>query len=357
MTFQLPYNPLLSYPRDCCQMQVSGTDSFRRGHRMLFGDAHDSPFKNFGGNRANIEKDMRRLWGAKPGNIYCQADQSGAEALIVAHLCREGKYRSLFKHGLKPHAYLALKLFREQWHEFHNKDEVELACKTPIAELKHLPFWPVLVKLIMDSDNWESSKRYYHFAKKTIHAGSYGMRENTFILQLLKESEGEIVLTKEHGKTFLGGFHNEFPEIQEWQFRVFNAARKHRLLRNLFNHPYAITDYVPDDIEKIKNLIAWIPQSTVAEITRTAWVNLYNYIAANNKCWHLLIDNHDSYMAEGPEAESLELAKAMKQFIEIELTSPFDGTVFRMRSGVSVGKNWSPYKEGKNEDGLKEIKF
>jgi hypothetical protein len=364
MTFQLPHLSYLSYPRDCCQQLVSGTDSFRRGHRMLLSNEVDSPFSNFGGNRANIEKEMRKLWMAEgpsakfpDGYLFCNVDQSGAEALIVAYLCKDAKYRLLFKVGIKPHTYLALKLFHNQWHEYFDKDKVELACKTPIAEIKGLPFWHDLEGIIKDSDNWDAQKRFYHFAKKTIHAGSYGMRENTFILSMLKESEGDIVLTKEQGKQFLMGFHSEFPEIQDWQFRTFDRARKHKLLRNIFGHPYHITDYVPDDIEKCKDLIAWAPQSSVAEITRTAWVALAQHIQQGPKHWHLLIDNHDSYMAEAPAKEILDLAKYMKQFIEIEFTSPFDGSKFRMRSGVSVGKNWSPYKEGKNEEGLKEIKL
>lgn len=356
MVYNLP--PIrLSLPRDTTHNIVSGTESFRRASRMLLSSKLETPYNNFGGNRANLEKGMRRIWKADKGYIMCQVDQAGAEALIVAHLCQDKKYRSLFKNGLKPHAYLALKLFREVWHQYFPADQVELACNTPIERLKLLPFFADLVRCISDSDNWESSKRYYHFAKKTIHAGGYGMRENTFILQMMKESEGEINLTKTQGKEFLSGFHNEFPEIQDWQFRVFATARKKKQLRNLFGHPYNITSYIPDDIEKCKDLFAWIPQSTVAEITRTAYCNLQEHIETENRDWHILADTHDSYLAEAPEDQGMELAKTMKHFIEIEFTSPFDGSVFRMKSGVSLGFNWAPWKEGKNEEGLKEVKL
>lgn len=356
MIYPLPKLPL-SLPRDTTQYYIAGTDTFRRGHRSMMQSDLDTPYHNFGGNRGNLEKGMRIIWKADAGYRMCQVDQSGAEALVVAHLCDNKKYRSLFRNGIKPHAYLALKLFREQWHQYFNKDQVELACVTPIEQLKSLPFWKDLATMIADSDGWESSKRYYHFAKKTVHAGSYAMRENTFILAILKESEGDIVLTKDQGKDFLKGFHSEFPEIRDWQFRTFAKAKKHKQLRNLFGHPFNITDYIPDDIEKNKDLIAWVPQSTVAEITRTAFVNLYNYIATHSKQWHQLADGHDAYMAESPEAEILDLAKIMKQFIEIEFTSPYDGSIFQMKSGVSIGSNWSPWHEKKNPEGLKEIKL
>lgn len=159
----------LSLPRDTTQSILTGATTFRTGHRKLFSNKRDTPFNNFGGNRANIEKPMRQLWNADKGMLLCQVDQAGAEALIVSYLCKDKKYRSLFKHGIKPHIYLALKLFKEQWREYWNPEEIELASITTIPLLNQLPFWKALNNLIKSSDNWLSSQRYYHFAKKTIH--------------------------------------------------------------------------------------------------------------------------------------------------------------------------------------------
>jgi len=353
-----PLPPIkLSLPRDTTQNIVSGTDSFRRASRELLQNKVDTQFNNFGGNRANIEKKMRKIWKADKGYKICHADQSGAEALIVAYLCRPGKYRALFKNGIKPHTYLALKLFKEQWCEHISRDKVELACVTKIQELKSLPFWPELSSLIADSDNWPSSKRFYHFAKKVIHASSYGMGVNTFVLNMLKESEGDIVLSKTQGKEFLNGFNQEFPEISEWRVRTVDKARKEKVLRNIFGHPYNITDFVPEDVEQNKDLIAWVPQSSVAEITRTAFVQLYQYIEKEKKDWHQLFDTHDSYDAESPEEEIMDLAKVMKSLLEQEFKSPYDGEPFKMRSGLSIGYNFAPYHKESNPLGLQDIKL
>jgi hypothetical protein len=654
---------LLNKPRDTTSWVIGGTDSFRLSSREFLASRQDYPGRNIGGARQNIEKSMRKVWQADDGYLLCQIDQSGAEALIVAYLCRDAKYRSLFKNGIKPHLYLGLKLFPYVWKkEMPDKEkEIEEALVVPIPQLPLLPIWKPLSAMIADSDNWESNRRYYHFSKKTIHcvdeqtevltnegwvsvseipknimvcakdgamffddvswnygdysgemihfketyldqfvtprhiiplvssdktlklraadtlvnykggrvptsgnyiggnsditedearliaaiqadgsyvfnkiifhlrkdrkvdrldyllksigikfeyqlqivdkttvdayfkfdkpprltpfltfdklfkyqllnlnrnalnafiseihkwdgtvnytdsgkrqesycskykrnldiiktllhlsnrrgticpytedvfemtlntkrtlsrlnwkgpaktvnftgkvycpttstgmflirrnghisitgnSGSYGMRENTFRQGLLKESGGTINLTHEQASKFLMGFHMEFPEIQQWHIRVFEQAKRTKQLRNLLGFPYNITDFV--DQNDFKDLIAWTAQSTVACITRQCFVRTQHYIEQNNKQWHLLGDCHDSVLAEAPENEVLELAKVMKEYMEIELTSPLDGSKFRMRSGISIGKNWSPYKEHKNPDGLKEIKL
>lgn len=348
------FHNLLNSPRDTSAWIISGTDSLRLGSRMLLKVRGDKSDRNIGGNRANVEKGMRRMWIPDDGYSICQVDQSGAEAMIVAYLCRAAKYRTLFNVGIKPHTYLALKLFRNVWIEKFPKERVDEACNTPIESIGKLPFWKDLSDHIKDSDNWHYSKRYYHFAKKTVHGFSYAMGENTFRQAMLEESEGLINLPFNEAARFKLGFFTEFPEILQWHSRVFEQARVKKQLRNLFGFPYNITYHVND--QDFKDLIAWVPQSTVACITRQAYIRLSEYIAINNKPWHQLGDCHDSYMAEAPDDQVIDLAKKMREFMEIEMTSPFDGTIFRMRSEAQVGKNWGPYNKDYNPNGLTTIK-
>ena len=344
-----------SKPRDTGQYIIAGTDSFRLSCRKVLSNSTDTPYNNFGGNRQNLEKGMRKIWVADEGYTFLQCDQSGAEALIVAHLCRAGKYRSLFQNNIKPHVYMALKLFPEVWGKHIGDDKIAQALVTPISGLKSLPFWKELETLIKSSDNWPSDQRYYHLAKKTIHAASYGMRGNTFRMAILLESGGTIVITLKEAETFLMKFHSEFPEIHEWHNRVFMEAKAKGRLTNLFGFPFNITDFInPNDF---KDLIAWGPQSTVACLTRTAYCDLQDYIEEEKKDWHILADTHDSYMQQVIDCDTLDGAKKMKELMEIEMVSPVDGTKFRMKSEVAASKNWAPYKEDSNPNGLREVVF
>jgi DNA polymerase I-like protein with 3'-5' exonuclease and polymerase domains len=343
----------LDKPRTTGQYIISGTDSFRLSCRKVLSNTHDTPYNNFGNNMQNIEKGIREIYIADVGYSLIQADQSGAEALIVAYLCRAAKYRSLFLNGVKPHVYMALKLFPHVWSKHLDEGKINQAINTEIPDLKKLSFWSQLEALIKSSDNWSSNERYYHLAKKTIHSSSYGMRGNTFRMAILQESGGTIVISLKDAESYLMQFHMEFPEIHEWHNQVFITARNKGRLINLFGFPFNITDFVnPNDF---KDLIAWIPQSSVACITREAFCNLQDYIESNNKNWHLLGDCHDSYLCECPESEVNDCAKKMREFIEIEMKSPFDGTKFRMKSEVQSGKNWAPKKD-KNPLGLEELK-
>jgi hypothetical protein len=189
----------------------------------------------------------------------------------------------------------------------------------------------------------------------TGNSGSYGMRERTFQMSMLKESGGLINLSFEQAAKFLLTFHSEFPEIQEWHVRVYQQAKRFGLLRNLLGYPFQVTDYVRED--DFKDLIAWCPQSTVASITRQAVVRWSEYVEENNLPWYFLHETHDSFLTQCPHDDVVANAKLMRSFIEIEMISPFDNTKFRMKSEAQHGLNWSPQKEGTNPDGLREVVF
>lgn len=348
------HNSKLAYPRGTGAYKVAGTDSFRLSCSMLFQSKLKLETNNLGTNMQNWEKNIREMFIPDDGYSFVQVDQAGAEALIVAYLCRPGKYRQLFENGIKPHTYLAFKLFIAEWCNLFPGENILQLLTLSIPELKDNPLWKKVASTIKDSDNWISSRRFYHIAKKTIHAGSYGMRGNTFRLTLLKESGGTIVLNSEQAEKFLEGFHKEFPEIREFHAKILELALSKEELRNLFNFPFKITDYINKD--DIKDLISWIPQSTVACITRQAYIKLQAFIVQEKLDWHLLGDTHDSYVTMVPDAEVKDAAKVMKDIIEVDLISPYDGTKFKMRSEAQAGKNWAPRKE-KNPDGLLEVDF
>lgn len=345
----------LDTPRDTGHYQVAGPKTFRLGCRKFLSNKRETEYNNYGGNRQNIEKKMRRLWIADKGYKLIQVDQSGADALIVAHLCRAGKYRQLFQNDIKPHTYVALRRFADKWKERFDKDCIDKALNTPIPALPKLDFWGALNKLIKSSDDWSANERFYYMGKKVVHAGSYGMRGNRLVAVIREETLGEVILDKVEADKFILWFRGEeFPEIQEWNYRVVREAKTAGIIRNLHGFPFYITERINE--QDAKDLIAWGPQSTVAGITRQAYIDMQEYIEDNNRDWHMLQETHDSYLCEAPEEEEVECAKLMQTFMEPELTSPIDGVKFRMRSEVQVGYNWAP-KSSYNPQGLEELKI
>jgi hypothetical protein len=294
--------------------------------------------------------------------VFIQSDQSGAEALIVAYESDPADYRQLFIHNVKPHVYVALKLFKDIWKK-KLKDsgglteglDIDALCNTPIRELKSNPFWSDIDQLIKSSDNWSAKERYYYLAKQTVHSFSYDVQGPTFRMNILEKSEGQIYITNEDACNFLLTIRALFPEVPERNRRIEKQARETKLLFNLFGHPFIITDYNFD--KKLKELYAWSSQSTVGEITRIATTNLFEQeIVGSNKPYDILADTHDSYLVQCPLLFVKECRDSMRRYMNIDLVSPNDGTKFKMKSEQNIGYNWNSAKAS-NPLGLQELKW
>jgi len=378
---------ILPTPRNTCIFKITGTDTLRLASKALFG---------FGTNLQNISDDLRslyvpdgwdgiwdnllleKMWDYQrrrdvsifseeqrsKGKMFVQVDQSGAEALIVAYLCRHGKFRELFLNKIKPHIFVALHVFTSEFAAKYPEKAalLDLAVKTDITKLNTLVGFKELKEIIASSDKWSAQERYYYIAKMICHASNYGMRGGTFQLQVLEKSEGKIVLSRKQADGYLSGYHGLFDEIMEWHAEVWNVLDKDKVLYNLQGFPREFTGRIHPDM--LKDALAFIPQSTVGTITNVAFTNLQEYIETHSLAWDLLNNCHDSYLCQCPIGEEVECGRVMRLFMEQELTN-FRGEKFRMRSEAQAGFNWAkggkaPYLEDGsygNFEGLQEIAF
>jgi DNA polymerase I-like protein with 3'-5' exonuclease and polymerase domains len=320
--------------------QLAGTETLRLASRKLL--------SKWGDNLQNKSDKVAQLFIPDPGKVFIQVDQAGAEALVVSYLTRHGRYRDLFLHGIKCHLYVALKLFTQEL-----CDELKIVWPKKLAildipELAAHKEWPEVARYI------KQHKTFYDLAKRTGHAANYGMRGNTFRINVLQKTEGKTVLTSQQAETFLGKYHAAFPEIKEWHAEVkevLNSSDK--TLRNLQGYPCEFPVFFANE-SNIKDAIAWVPQSTVGTISNIAYTNFQNYIEDNDlRGWDLLNNKHDSYMAQIPVEDTERAIPIMVGFMEQELTSP-RGEKFKMKAEASVGKNWGKWSE-KNPEGLKEL--
>lgn len=339
-------------PRNSTNYVISGTKTFRLGSRKILG--------KYGSNLQNVEKGMRALYIPDPGKVFVQVDQSGAEALIVAYLCRQGNFRDLFTQGVKPHVFVGLHVFKEQWKDYFRATgisdipDIDEMCTLPIILLKKHKDFLLVDKVIKSSDNWPAQKRYYYIAKMICHASNYGMRASAFQLNVLEKSRGKIALSKKEAENYLTVYHTLFPEIHEWHREVERQLQETAIIYNLFGYPKSFfypSVNPPDNI--LKDAYAQCPQSTVGCITHIAYTAMYDWILSNSCAWDLLANTHDSYLVQCPEAEYRECAKKAQEFMNQELISP-RGERFKMKSEAQWGYNWAPKTE-KNMEGLREV--
>jgi DNA polymerase I-like protein with 3'-5' exonuclease and polymerase domains len=294
-------------PRFTCSYALGRTVTMRLGSSKLL--------SKFGDNSQNFDYELRKVIGPDKGKIFIQPDQSGAEALIVAYLCKPGNLRDLFLCGINPHCFLGLHLFREQF-------EAELGFSlmdyvlAPVKLLPTLPRYKEIFKCIKASDDWTPERRYYFIAKQGNHSLNYDAKARAFRVNTLSKSDGSVNLTLRESDTVISKRMMLFPELQYWHSETVTTVKKTGLLRNLFGHPRVITGW--QDESQYKEWYAFVPQSTVGQITNYAFCELQERLRDGDK---LLTDagvdvvqnNHDSLLVQCyPEAKSLVVGELNK---------------------------------------------
>lgn len=335
----------LCLPRNTSLSKLGGTDTFRLASTSLF---------DYGTNLTNIEKSVRRIYWADKGKCLVQTDQAGAEALIVAYLCRAGRFRELFLHGVKPHVFVGMHMFLDTWKTRCKDIDIDGIVQTPIALLKTKQGWKELESLIKSSDNWAAHERYYFIAKQACHSSNYAAREDAFRINALEKSKGKVVLSKKQAADILMKYHSMFPEIHEWHRDLQRTIERDKIIYNLQGFPRIITEW-PIHESHWKEYYAWPAQSTVGCITHIAITRMQQYIEDEKLDWDIpaIGNGHDSIVTQCPTEERIHCGRKQKEFIEQELTSP-RGELFRMKSETQCGLNWSP-ESSYNPDGLQEL--
>ncbi len=368
-------------PRNSTNYSIAGTLSFRLASRKIL--------RRWGTNLANIEKSMRRLYVPDPGKVFVQVDQSGAEALVVAYLCRAGNYRELILQGIKHHHFVGLHVFKDVWKDYYNDmgisdiPDIELLCRLPIKELKLDRNFKQVKDLIQSSDDWPASRRYYYISKQLVHSSNYGVRANAYSMNTLEKSKGKIVITKAEAERHLATYHGLFPEIHEWHRDVEKQITETHYLYNLFGFPryFSFAQTNPSD-NLLKEAYAQVPQSTVACITHVQITDEYNFVevtrrvntvhqitklsnkiqealdtfGAHKRSIDILANTHDSSLSQCDVDTEHDCARIKQFFMNQNLLSP-RGEAFKMQSSSQYGYNWSPRVEIKDKKGnIVEIK-
>lgn len=347
--------------RSSCGWKPGLTKTFRNKSGMLLNDT--------GLNLQNPSERVCRIHIPDEGCEFIQADLAGAEALDVAmRTPRGGKFRLLFEHGIKPHVFVAMNLFQEQWAK-ETPYDVKHLVTLDIPQLAQHPEFKALDKII--------KKHYerYFIGKKTCHSFNYLKMPGTFRFDVLKESEGKVVLSLKQAEEFRSIYLGLFPEIfADWHQKVISDLKETRTIYNSLGYPHYFSGHVEND-KTIREAVATGPQSTVGCVANIAACDIQDYIEVSKRRWDLLNNKHDSLLAQAPAGEeAIECAKKLVEYMgRVELCSPF-GEKFFMRVEVAIGKNWDKESfnckncnkkkelcscgnyEAENPEGMREVK-
>jgi DNA polymerase I-like protein with 3'-5' exonuclease and polymerase domains len=328
-------------PRFTTMYKLAGTTTMRLACGKVLG--------THGGQGQNWTKQQSKLIIPDKGKVFIQVDQAGAEALIVAYLCRPGQFRDIFEvkdvagKDMNPHSFLAMHAFTEQL-EAELGFKLKYFCELTVKDLAKEKLWLEIAKCAKASDGWEPERRYYFLGKQGNHSLNYDCKARAFRLNVLQKSGGAVNMSLEVAQNIITVREKLFPEIKLFHQEVVNEVKRTGMLRNLFGHPRVFSSW--HDESQWKEWYAFKPQSTVGQITNYVFVEMQERIEAGDplliaaQC-DMLNNKHDSTLNQVlAEDQYIEAVKAeVRKHMNRRLVND-RGEVFYMKSDAKHGPSW-----------------
>lgn len=281
---------------------IGGTDTGRwssSGH----------PF-GWGSNLQNVDDYIRRIFVPDPGYVFVNCDQQGAEARVVGYLAGDENYIRAVESG-DVHTMVAAMVFG-----FEPKRE--LADRKYYREMS-----------------------FRDIAKRAAHGSNYGGTAHT-IARVLKV---ELRIIEE----FQAKYFKAFPFLRKWQVWVAEQLQTTHQLVTPFGRVRTFWGN-PRDEAVIRAAIAYVPQSTVGDMTSRGLLAIHQ----NLPYVQVLNNIHDAAFCQVPvERKEEAVADILKCLtFPLEVRDIWGRTRTMLIPWESqTGMNWGKKKKD-NPDGL-----
>jgi len=231
-----------------CSFNIAGTETYR------FSSSENAFYT--GMNLQNIpsgdeEHDLpniRKLFITDPGTDYFDIDLDSADLRIVTWESDCTAMKKWFSEGKKPYIEVAK--------EYYQDDSIN----------KSHPAYPMF--------------------KALCHATNY--------LGTANGVSGRIGLEPSKVSSIQEWYFSKFPEIKDWQERVKSQIRSVGYVQNVFGYRFYVFDRIEGTLDN--EVIAWIPQSTVACLINRGYKNIY----LSEPDIKVLLQVHDSLAGQYP---------------------------------------------------------
>ena len=277
-----------------------------------------------GGNLQNIPvrseegREIRRLFIPDEGKVFLSCDLVQAEAMVVAWLARDKRLIEMFLSGVDVHWERTKELFGMPSNlEYHS------------AELYKIP----------QIDTPMPMKWFRDLTKRFVHGGNYKMGYmKQWSILMMEGIEVPVAFCREANTLFK----MRNPLTVQWQNRVEEKIRRDRILITPLGRKREFRGRLSDDL--VRGAVAFIPQSTVGEVTQLGMLNIYE----RDYRFEPLLNVHDENLGQCLQADlpscADSLALAMKIPLEIE------GKELIIPRELKAGPNWGDLKT------LKEVR-
>lgn len=260
-----------------CSYNITGTETGRLSSSQTL--------RGTGANLQNIPNGIiKQLFLSDDNKVLIDADLSQAEARVVAYLACDKRFIQVFEAGGDIHRKNASNIF--------GKKECEI------------------------------SHGERELAKRVVHASNYGMGPRTFA--------NTAGIPEEQAKRLLNQYFAGYPRIKSWHMQIRDTLNKSRILTTPLGRRRIFYSRFSDSL--VKEGLAFIPQSTVADIVNRALIALYN------RGVDVLLQVHDSIVVQCDANCVEETIRIMRE--ELERPVLVNGNSLSIPSGFKVGTSW-----------------
>jgi len=266
-------------------------------------------------------------------SCFVEVDLAQAEWVVTGHLARDAQMLDVIRNDLDPHTRTGALISRapeafvllENDIVGHSTDPVEISNlrrKLP-TEFNGVP----IAKYFMPRN-----MSIRQAGKKSNHGLNYNMQYKRFAL--------ENGMPENDANTIVNTYRNiAYPGLKTYYDFVANSLRKNnRRLTNCYGQSRQFLDKWGNDL--LDAAYAFLPQSTVGNITAFAWQAIYNDTDLQ-KCVDLGAQVHDSILTEHRFTSFSQLADQINSIVAY-LATPFEyfAQRFVIKREVKIGLSW-----------------
>jgi DNA polymerase I-like protein with 3'-5' exonuclease and polymerase domains len=262
--------------------------------------------------------------------VWISADYSQAEARVVAWFGPVPLLKQWFLTGEDVHTNVAKMISR-------------------VVQLQHIRMpGNLFAKYPWESVPKDSEER--QVAKTTVHGNNYDMGAQKFALV--------TGLPLEHATVLQNIYHSQFPEIREnYQKGIRERIQRTRTLQTPQGRRIVFYDLLSEEL--YREAYAWLPQSTVGDLT-TKWfirccqhfnkaqdLGLGRWLPGNIRAcgFNVKIQVHDSLMVSVPNDRDVIMytARKMKEYGEMPLL--INGEILTIPVDFKIGPSWGELED------------
>jgi len=248
---------------------------------------------------------IREVFRADPGYTIIGADYSQAEVRVVAYESTDARLIKVFEDNGDIHTQNAKAIFQKE--EINNEER--------------------------------------QVGKRICHACDYGISPRGIVDVVLKDLGPEYAISEKEARQFQLAYFSYYPDIKRFQDLIQNEIMQHRTIYNSFGRKRVYLGRPSG--KSLRELVAHVPQSTVADLTNRAMKEVYYDKRLTEYDAQLLLQLHDALYIQVPDDLVKVCIPIIKGRMSFPLKAYYSGFEYNIPIDFKIGPNLGEMKEVK----------